>query len=73
MTNHPDFQVIQSYNNLAVLYESQGRYSEAEPLFQKALKIAELSLGVNHHKPDIGNLSVLHDEVQNRGFNCIQN
>ncbi|WP_390842559.1 MULTISPECIES: tetratricopeptide repeat protein [Nostoc] len=43
---HPD--VATSYNNLALLYYSQGRYSEAEPLFQKVLEIAELCLGVNH-------------------------
>ncbi|MBR8839099.1 MAG: tetratricopeptide repeat protein [Stigonema ocellatum SAG 48.90 = DSM 106950] len=44
--SHP--HVALSYNNLAVLYYSQGRYSEAEPLYIKALKIAERSLGVNH-------------------------
>ncbi|MBR8839097.1 MAG: tetratricopeptide repeat protein [Stigonema ocellatum SAG 48.90 = DSM 106950] len=32
----------------AKLYDSQGRYSEAEPLYIKALKVAERSLGVNH-------------------------
>ncbi|WP_081402860.1 tetratricopeptide repeat protein [Scytonema hofmannii] len=41
-------QEPQSYNNLALLYDDQGRYSEAEPLLQKALSIAELSLGVDH-------------------------
>ncbi|MGJ5628021.1 tetratricopeptide repeat protein, partial [Nostoc sp. CALU 1950] len=43
---HPD--VALSYNNLAALYYSQGRYSKAEPLYKKALSIAELSLGVDH-------------------------
>jgi tetratricopeptide (TPR) repeat protein len=43
---HPD--VATSLNNLAGLYESQGRYSEAEPLYQQALEIYERQLGVNH-------------------------
>ena len=43
---HPD--VATSLNNLANLYSSQGRYAEAEPLYQEALKIAEGHLGVNH-------------------------
>ncbi|KAB8318275.1 tetratricopeptide repeat protein, partial [Tolypothrix campylonemoides VB511288] len=43
---HPD--VASSYNNLALLYSSQGRYTEAEPLLLKALEIAERSLGDNH-------------------------
>lgn len=30
-------QVADSYNSLAVLYQRQGRYQEAEPLFQQAL------------------------------------
>jgi hypothetical protein len=29
-------------------YNSQGRYSEAEPLYIQALEIAEKVLGVNH-------------------------
>jgi tetratricopeptide (TPR) repeat protein len=32
---HPD--VAQSLNNLALLYKSQGRYSDAEPLYIEAL------------------------------------
>ncbi len=43
---HPD--VATSYNNLAGLYSSTGRYSEAEPLYIKALEIASKSLGANH-------------------------
>ena len=43
---HPD--VALSLNNLAALYESQGRYTEAEPLYQKALKMLEQLLGVGH-------------------------
>ena len=43
---HP--HVAFSYNNLAFLYDSQGRYSEAEPLLQKALAIFEQRLGTEH-------------------------
>ncbi|NMG11831.1 tetratricopeptide repeat protein [Brasilonema sp. UFV-L1] len=41
LDEHPD--VASSYNNLALLYDSQGRYTEAEPLLLKALEIASLS------------------------------
>jgi tetratricopeptide (TPR) repeat protein len=44
--NHPS--VATSLNNLAFLYESQGRYKEAEPLYLQALAIAEQALGENH-------------------------
>jgi tetratricopeptide (TPR) repeat protein len=44
--SHPD--VASSLNNLAALYDSQGRYTEAEPLYLQALAIAEQTLGVNH-------------------------
>ncbi len=37
-----------SLNNLAFLYDSQGRYSDAEPLYIEALVIAEQGLGANH-------------------------
>jgi len=30
------------------LYQSQGRYPEAEPLYSKALQICEQSLGIAH-------------------------
>ena len=36
------------FNNLAALYDSQGRYSEAETLFLSALDIRESQLGANH-------------------------
>ena len=41
-----------SLNNLAVLYQAQGRYAEAEPLYQRALAIREKALGPEH--PDVG-------------------
>ena len=44
--DHPD--VATSFNNLALLYDSQGKYSEAEPLYIQALNILEQRLGVDH-------------------------
>jgi tetratricopeptide (TPR) repeat protein len=46
---HPD--VATSFNNLAALYRSQGRYSEAEPLYQQALALRQKLLGDEH--PDV--------------------
>ena len=43
---HPSVAI--SLNNLAALYDSQGRYTEAEPLYLQALAIAEQALGENH-------------------------
>jgi CHAT domain-containing protein len=34
-------------NNLAGLYDAQGQYARAEPLFERALKIREAALGEN--------------------------
>jgi tetratricopeptide (TPR) repeat protein len=44
--NHPS--VATSLNNLAKLYESQGRYAEAEPLYVRAIAIYQERLGENH-------------------------
>ena len=45
-----------------MLYRSQGRYAEAEPLYQRSLAIREKALGPDH--PDVGtslnNLAVLY-------------
>src|SRR5579875_1410816 len=41
--NHPD--VAASLNNLALVYEAQGDYAKAEPLFKRALAINEKALG----------------------------
>ena len=35
-------------NNLAGLYESQGRYAEAEPLYQRSLSILKAKLPADH-------------------------
>jgi tetratricopeptide (TPR) repeat protein len=47
---HPD--VGTSLNNLALLYEVQGRYAEAESLYKRSLGIREKALGPDH--PDVG-------------------
>ena len=57
---HPD--TATSLNNLAVLYNSQGKYDDAEPLFKRALAVREEVLGPMH--PDtatsLNNLAVLY-------------
>jgi tetratricopeptide (TPR) repeat protein len=45
-SEHPTVAV--SLNNLALLYDSQGRYSEAEPLYLKALAMWKRLLGEEH-------------------------
>ena len=41
-----------SLNNLAdLLYNNQGRYADAEPLYKRALAICEKALGPDH--PDV--------------------
>ena len=44
--DHPN--IATSLNNLAYLYDSQGKYSEAEPLYLDALAMSERVLGTNH-------------------------
>ncbi|GAB4459172.1 MAG: hypothetical protein OHK0037_04110 [Elainellaceae cyanobacterium] len=44
--DHPD--TATSLNNLAGLYESMGRYTEAEPLYLRALPILFSRLGQDH-------------------------
>jgi len=44
--DHPN--IASSLNNLAFLYSSQGRYSKAESLYKRSLKINERQLGSNH-------------------------
>ncbi len=46
---HPD--VATSLNNLAALYQAQGRYAEAETLYERSLAIREKALGPEH--PDV--------------------
>ena len=44
--DHPD--TATSYNNIAYNLDAQGRYGEAEPLYQKALEISKRELGEDH-------------------------
>jgi tetratricopeptide (TPR) repeat protein len=46
---HP--AVATSLNNLALLYDAQGRYGDAEPLYRRALAIVEQGVGLTH--PDV--------------------
>ena len=46
-----DLRLATTLNNLAVLYDEQGRYAEAEPLYKRALAIMEQVLGPEH--PDV--------------------
>ncbi len=57
---HPD--TASSLNNLANLYQSMGRYSEAEPLYARSLAIREQQLGADHPDTALGlnNLAVLY-------------
>ena len=40
---HPKF--VTSFNNLAGVYESAGRYKEAEPLYKQAMEIRRKTIG----------------------------
>ncbi len=44
--DHPELG--RSLNNLAALYDDQGKYAEAEPLYQRSLAILEKALGAEH-------------------------
>jgi tetratricopeptide (TPR) repeat protein len=44
--DHPDIAI--SLNILALLYSVQGKYAEAEPLYQRALAIREQQFGRQH-------------------------
>ncbi|PPJ61468.1 tetratricopeptide repeat protein, partial [Cuspidothrix issatschenkoi] len=58
--DHPD--VATSLNNLAGLYDSQGRYNDAEPLYLQSLDIRKRQVGNDH--PDVAtslnNLALLY-------------
>src|SRR5262249_8983863 len=59
-TNHKDYAA--ALHNLAYVYSAQGKYSEAEGLYQRALTIREKVLGASH--PDVGqtlnNLAIVY-------------
>jgi tetratricopeptide (TPR) repeat protein len=54
--------VAESLNNLALLYDTQGQYAQAEPLYKRSLAIREKALGPDH--PDVAvsleNLAALY-------------
>ncbi len=47
-----DPRLATTLNNLAALYQAQGKYAEAEPPFKRALAIFEQALGPEH--PHVG-------------------
>ncbi|MBW4492370.1 MAG: tetratricopeptide repeat protein [Oscillatoria princeps RMCB-10] len=58
--NHPHY--AGSLNNLAGLYESMGRFAEAEPLYLRAKEIRRVALGENHpdYATSLNNLAQLY-------------
>ena len=46
-----DPRLATSLNNLALLYATQGKYDQAEPLYKRSLAIREKALGPHH--PDV--------------------
>ena len=49
--NHPN--TLSVLNNLALLYDCQGRYNDAEDLFQKVLLKRREILGNNHYDTEL--------------------
>ena len=60
--NHPN--LADSLSNLAILYNQNGAYDKAQPLYERALHIYEAVHGPDH--PDVAHtltdLAVLHLE-----------
>ena len=58
-----DPRTADTLNNLAELYNDQGKYVEAEPLYKSALAIREKALGPEHPSvaKSLNNLAVLYD------------
>ncbi len=54
VNNRPRPASVQSLNNLAALYQAQGRYAEAKPLYKRALAIWEKALGLDHPRVALG-------------------
>ena len=50
-----------SLNNLAELYDAQGKYAEAEPLYKRALVIVEKALEPDH--PRCGDIPEQSGEI----------
>ena len=49
-------------NNLAAAYSYQGKYTDAQPLLERALAIDEKTLGINHASTltDLNNLVTVY-------------
>ena len=58
--DHPE--LVATLNNLAVAYDVEERYAQAEPLFRRALAIREQSLGPRHYATaySLNNLALLY-------------
>ncbi len=58
--DHPDLAT--SLNNLAGLYQAQGKYGEAEPLYKRSLAVLEKALGPDHSHvaTSLDNLAALY-------------
>jgi tetratricopeptide (TPR) repeat protein len=59
-------------NNLAGLYESQGKHDEAEPLYERALAIYEKALGPDHPytATSLNNLARLREDQSKPAANA---
>ncbi len=57
-----DPRLATTLNNLALLYDAQGKYAEAEPLYKRALAIREQVLGPEHRSvaTSLSNLAELY-------------
>ena len=62
---HLPSRVATGLNNLALLYYTQGKYAEAEPLYKRSLAINEKALGPDHPHvaTDLNNLASLYRET----------
>jgi tetratricopeptide (TPR) repeat protein len=55
---------LSSLNNLANLYAEQGKFEQAEPLYQRALAIDEKVYGQDHPEvaTDLRSLAILYED-----------
>ena len=60
-----------SLNNLAELYRVQGKYVEAEPLYQRSLAIREKALGPEHPQVATGSLAIYRNQGKYAGRNAL--
>ena len=60
-----DTRLGESLNRLAHLYYLQGKYTRAEPLYRRALTLAEKTLGVDHPElaSSLTNLAAVYDAL----------